>query len=116
MVSGTHEGDDMTEEHRIMNEIRIALSSADCPCFRINVGCGFTPDGRHFETGVPAGFSDLFGFRNSDGRAFFIEVKTETGRVSPKQKHFIEAMRSYGAIAGICRSADEALLLIKGDM
>lgn len=106
----------MTEEHRIMNEIRIALSCSGCTCFRINVGCGLTQDGRYFRTGVPAGFSDLFGFRNSDGRAFFIEVKTETGRVSPKQKHFIEAMRSYGAIAGICRSADEALLLIKGDM
>ena len=101
----------MTEEHRIQNEIRLALSPY-CVIFRINVGQGHTPDGRYFDTGVPKGFSDLFGFRKSDGKAVFIEVKTPTGKPSQEQLKFIDTMRKNGAIAGICRSAEDAVNLI----
>lgn len=81
--------------------------------FRANVGNGYTPDGRYFSTGLPAGFSDLFGFRKSDGRAVFIEVKAEHGRASEKQLHFLGAMRRAGAIAGIARSPEEAIQIIQ---
>lgn len=101
----------MTEEHIIQNRIRTALSPY-AVIFRANVGSGITYDGRHFDTGLPKGFSDLFGFRKSDGKAIFIEVKTASGRVSPEQKNFIGRMKGYGAIAGVCRSPEEALLLI----
>ncbi len=103
----------MTEEHKIQNEIRLALSDS-CVIFRMNVGKGYTFDGRYFDTGVPKGFSDLFGFRKSDGRAVFIEVKTAKGRASPEQKNFIGQMTAYGAVAGICRSEEEELKLISG--
>ncbi len=103
----------MTEEHKIQNEIRIALSDT-CIIFRMNVGTGYTQDGRYFTTGVPKGFSDLFGFRKSDGKAVFIEVKKPKGRPTDQQKKFIETMQKSGAIAGICRSADDALKLIGG--
>lgn len=101
----------MTEEHRIQNEIRIALSES-CIIFRMNVGSGYTYDGRHFDTGVPKGFSDLFGFRKSDGKAVFIEVKTKTGRPTKEQVHFLDTMRRNGAIAGVCRSVGDAEELI----
>ena len=103
----------MTEEHKIQNQIRISLSDK-CVLFRINVGKGYTKDGRYFDTGVPVGFSDLFGVRKSDGKAVFIEVKTPTGRATETQKSFINAMRKAGAIAGVCRSADDAIRLING--
>ena len=103
----------MTEEHKIMNEIRIALSEIGCIVFRVNVGKGRTFDGRYFDTGVPVGFSDLFGVM-PNGRAFFIEVKTPTGRPSPAQINFLQAMKNNGAVAGICRSAEEAKNLIQG--
>lgn len=103
----------MTEEHKIQNEIRLALADT-CIMFRINVGKGYTPDGRYFDTGVPSGFSDLFGVRKSDGRAVFIEVKTPTGRPTDKQKIFLDVMRKNGAVAGVCRSAEEAKKLIGG--
>lgn len=103
----------MTEEHRIQNEIRLALSDT-CMIFRVNVGKGYTPDGRYFDTGVPKGFSDLFGFRKSDGRAIFIEVKTPTGKPTREQAKFLSAMRNSGAIAGVCRSAEDAINLING--
>lgn len=101
----------MTEEHRIQNEIRTAVSDR-CVIFRANVGTGRTADGRYFSTGLPKGFPDLFGVRKSDGRAVFIEVKTLKGRASREQLHFIQQMRSIGAVAGICRSAEDAVKLI----
>lgn len=103
----------MTEEHRIQNEIRLALAET-CVIFRANVGTGCTKDGRYFSTGLPKGFSDLFGFRKSDGRAVFIEVKTPKGKPSTEQVKFLETMRKYGAVAGVCRSVEEALKLTGG--
>lgn len=100
------------KEIDIQNSIRLALSES-CIVFRANVGTFSTTDGRMISTGLPKGFSDLFGFRLSDGKAFFIEVKTPTGRVRPEQKNFIEQMRQYGALAAVCRSVDDALSLIR---
>lgn len=98
-------------ERDIQNSIR--NETADIAMlFRANVGQGFTKDGRFFSTGLPKGFSDLFGFRLSDGRAVFIEVKTATGRVRPEQEKFIECMREYGALAGIARSVEDARKII----
>lgn len=98
-------------ETDIMNQIRVALSPY-CAVFRMNVGLCFTKDGRPMRTGVPVGFSDLFGHRKSDGRAFYIEVKTKTGRASANQMRFLEQMLADGAIAGICRSPEEAMNLL----
>ena len=100
------------KESDIQNEIRSALAPY-CVIFRMNVGRAYTADGRWFSSGVPVGFSDLFGFRKSDGRAVFIEVKTKSGRVSKEQKHFLEQMRKTNAIAGVCRSVEEAIRLIE---
>lgn len=105
----------MTPEHKIMNDIRLAISDK-CVNFRINVGSGRTQDGRYFTTGVPPGFSDIFGVRKADGKAVFIEVKTKSGRVSPKQADFIKKMQEYGAIAGVCRTPEEAIKLIEEDL
>jgi hypothetical protein len=101
----------MTSEHQIQSDIRVALSKAGHVVFRANVGKVRMADGRFFDTGLPKGFSDLFGFR-SDGRIFFIEVKNETGRVRPEQKTFLENVRKRGAIAGIARSVDDALEIV----
>lgn len=98
-------------EHDVQNSIRLELSRLGIPCFRVNVGKVRTADGRWFDTGVPKGFSDLFGFRQ-DGQVFFIEVKNETGKAREEQIRFMELMRDKGAIAGIARSVDEALELI----
>jgi len=104
----------MTEEHRIQNEIRLALSPYGVT-FRMNVAKVRTPDGRFISTGVPKGFSDLFGVRKPDGRAVFIEVKTTKGKPTQEQLHFLETMRKNGAIAGVCRSVEDAINLIKSN-
>lgn len=99
-------------EHDIQNAIRLALSHDVC-IFRANVGKVKTADGRWFDTGLPKGYSDLCGVRKSDGRAVYIEVKTPTGKVRPEQENFIEQMRKYHALAGIARSVEDALEIVK---
>ena len=106
---------DLKSEHEIQNEIRVALSPY-AVIFRANVGKVRTPDGRFFDTGLPPGFPDLFGFRKSDGKMIFIEVKKTCGRISELQRKFLAALHNYGVvIAGVCRSSEDALQLIGAD-
>lgn len=95
-------------EHEIQNAIRLELSKYGFCVFRANVGKVKMQDGRWFNTGLPNGFSDLFAIK--DGRVYFLEVKTPTGKVRPEQEQFIAVMRDkYGCAAGIVRSVDDAL-------
>jgi len=101
-------------EGDVMRSIMIALSNDGHFVARANVGLFFTKDGRPISTGLPVGFSDLFGFRAGDAKAFYIEVKGEKGRVSLEQHAFLNAMKIRGAIAGVARSAEDAKLLLAG--
>lgn len=95
-------------EHSIQNAIRLRLSELGYCVFRANVGRFQTKDGRWFDTGLPRGFSDLFAVK--DGRIYFLEVKTETGRPSEEQLKFLAVMRDrYGCVAEIVRSVDDAV-------
>lgn len=100
------------KEKDIQNEIRLALNPYMI-VFRINVGGFSTKDGRYITTGVPRGFSDLFGVRKSDGRAVFIEVKNKKGRTSGEQDNFLKQMEKAGAIVGVARSGQEAINIVK---
>lgn len=99
-------------EKTIQNEIRLALNPY-AVVFRANCGTFMAADGRYISTGLPNGFSDLFGVRKKDGRAFFIEVKNETGRVRPEQAKFLEQMKKLGAITGVARSGADAVRIIQ---
>jgi hypothetical protein len=99
-------------EAGLMRAIMLALSDAGHFVARANVGLFYTADGRPVTTGLPKGFSDLFGNRAGDARAFYLEIKRPGGRPTPEQTAFLAAMRSRGAIAGIARSVDEALALL----
>ena len=124
-------------EHAIQNTIRNALAGKGL-IFRANVGSGWTgeakrlPDGsvllrnaRPFNTGLPPGFSDLFGLvpvtvtpdMVGQQLAVFValEVKTTKGRASDKQQAFIRAVADNGGRAGIVRCAEDALKLIAGE-
>lgn len=102
------------KEIDVQNSIRLALNKYAI-VFRGNVGKVRMADGRYFDTGLPRGFSDLFGFRKSDGRIFFIEVKNEKGKLRDDQQHFIKTMQKNGAIAGVARTAEEAIKIVTGD-
>lgn len=124
-------------EHAIQNAGRNALAQPGVFNTRANVGkawagdVSWLPDGsvlirnpRPFDTGLPAGFTDTFGVTAVTitpdmvgqvvGVAHFIEYKTSTGRVSPLQQRFLEAMRRLGARAGVARTADQAVSIALG--
>jgi hypothetical protein len=65
----------MTAATDLSNAIRLALSQDGHFICRANVGKFKMADGRWFDTGLPKGFSDLFGNRAGDAVAFYIEVK-----------------------------------------
>lgn len=100
-------------EMRLMHEIMIALTEAGCQVFRTNVGKVRTPDGRFFDTGLPKGHSDLYGFRR-DGQIFYVEVKVKPNKPTTEQILFIAAMRNKGALGGVAYSVKEALDIAKG--
>ena len=99
------------KEADIQNKIRFALNE-HAVMFRVNSGKVRMADGRYFDTGVPNGFSDLCGFRKSDGKMIFIEVKNEKGKLRDVQKQFLETVQQYDVVAGVCRSAEEAVELV----
>jgi len=115
-------------EHEIQSNIRVHIAKQKLGvCFRVNVGTAWTadkaiknPDGtitlinpRRFVSGVPAGFSDLFGVTNT-GKAVFVEVKSKTGKTSKPQQHFLSVMHQLGAYTGIARSPKEAEMIYRG--
>jgi hypothetical protein len=126
-----------TSESGIQNEIRNSLAVPGVCMFRANVGQAWTgssvqrlPNGdllikdpRPFQTGLPTGFSDLFGFvkhtvtADDIGRhiAVFaaVEVKTKTGKATDKQQAFIRAVQAAGGRAGLARSAEDAVSIVR---
>lgn len=99
-------------EQDLMHRIMLAISAAGHHVFRTNVGKVKLSDGRWFDTGLPKGHPDLYGFRRG-GRVFYIECKMHPRRPTPEQVRFIKAMRADGAIAGVAYSAEEAMRILE---
>lgn len=101
-------------EMDLLRLVRLKMSELGICCFRVNVGKIKMADGRWFDTGLPKGFSDLLCIK--DGKAYFIELKVGDNRPSAEQLNFIKQMQTrYGCRAGIARSVDEALKIVKGE-
>lgn len=98
------------KEIDIQNTIRNGVSDI-AVMFRINVG-SFKVGDRIVSTGVPKGFPDLFGFRKSDGKAVFLEIKTPKGKLRTEQKVFKEALARQNVLYGVARSLEEARKII----
>lgn len=96
-------------EHDLQNKIRLELSKLGWITFRINVGKVKLADGRWFDTGLPAGFSDLMALRG--GKTVFIEVKAKRGKPSKSQINFIHQMKQNGFSAGVVYSIEDVLKL-----
>lgn len=116
----------MNPETALMHSIMLALSDAGCLVWRNNVGKAWhgvplMRAGRQvtlanadlFPYGLCVGSSDLIGIA-PDGRFLAVEVKTAKGRISKEQVTFMTAVQQAGGIAGIARSTDEALALLRG--
>jgi hypothetical protein len=109
------------KESTIQQEIIAACNKADTRAFRNNVA-KLQVRGRWVNFGLCVGSSDLIGFHTMTiephhvGKkvAVFlaIECKSATGKATAEQKNFIQFVQSRGGIAGVARSAAEAVKLI----
>ena len=124
-------------EHDIQNQIRLEISKYG-KFFRANVGEAWTgpevvrtegggvyiPKAHRFNTGLPNGFSDVFGvvpvfitpemLSQTIGVAAFLEIKSIRGRVSPEQENFLSVMKAAGCLVGVARNVDQAVKIIGG--
>lgn len=115
----------MTEAD-IQRQIRMAISPFGT-YFRANVGQAWTgsdyiqienglliKNPRPFNTGLPKGFPDLFGFTLKDDIPIFtaVEVKTPKGRLRQDQAYMLDFLKAKGAIVGVARSADDAIKIV----
>lgn len=104
------------EEHEIQDNIQIDVSKHDCHIFRTNTGTVEMKRGGYFRAGPPSGFPDLTGFKDSNGKIFFIEVKKRTGRAREDQIQFHYMLANHGIIHGIARSPEDALKIIDEEL
>ena len=125
VLSSETKGDTPIKERDIQNEIRLAVSP-HAIMLRVNSGTFWQGtrvwDARrnqHILTdirpaaGAPKGTSDLIGIRRDDGKFVAIECKTPRGRLREDQKLFIDAILKSNGIAGVARSAEDALKILE---
>lgn len=125
-------------ETNIVREIQIAASRIGARLIRQQTGMGWIgkgkrkPDGtviipnaRPFHSGF-TGWSDTGGFTpvlitpDMVGQTVAVytqvEVKTDTGPVRTEQRDWISYVRSQGARAGIARSPDDVIRILRGEV
>lgn len=104
-TAGRHEGQ-VRERHP--EECLLALSAAGLGiCWRQNAGKVQTSKGHWIELG-PEGIADIVGIL-PDGRIYFVECKTRTGRQREAQKRWQKAVEALGAIYVVARSGAQAV-------
>ena len=112
---------DVTEQ-QIQQQIRLTCSRGSVRLHRNNTGTLRDANGRPVQFGLAKGSADLIGWTTrtitpdmvGQRVAVFtsIEVKTPTGRVSPEQRQWLEAVQAAGGIAGVARSVEDALRIV----
>ena len=121
----------MNAETRLQQEIMLALSQSGCVVWRNNTGQAWLgkvihqagdqvtlTDAHKMPFGLCVGSSDIIGI-SPKGIFMGVEIKMpkrpgkQAGRVSKEQSDFIKGVIAAGGIAGIARSVNDALELIK---
>lgn len=110
-------------EQSIQQHIRLACSTGNTRLFRNNTGTLRDQHNRPVTFGLAKGSADLIGWTTRTitpdmvGRTVAVftslEVKTPTGRVSPEQRQWLQAVQAAGGIAGVVRSVEEAEELLR---
>lgn len=104
------------DESIIQSQIVSALSLAGVYVFMVPNGemgkISQAAAGRARAMGLRAGISDLV-LLDRQGRAYFMEVKTEDGRLSKNQLQFNKLCADRGWPYAVVRSVDEAMQFAK---
>lgn len=103
-------------ESDIQKLTMIKLSSDDCTVFRTNAGKFRSMDGKRIIQGLPLGHFDLYGFKHVNGKVFYIEMKTKTGKARESQINFHKMLSHWGIIHGIARSPEDAVKIVDEEL
>lgn len=105
------------------NEVYQIKHPGQAASFRLEVGDMILRDARPFSTGLPEGFSDLFGATmltvtpDMVGKTIAVytglEAKGPRGKATDKQEMHLAMVRRAGGIAGVFRSPDEAVEIVR---
>lgn len=98
----------MQPEKLIENQILVYLLSKQVFCWKVKTTATYDSKlGRYRKTSplYKKGVADILGIYQ--GKPLAIEVKTQTGRLSPEQRDFLLEFSSQGGIAFIARSVDD---------
>jgi hypothetical protein len=110
-------------EAAIQQDIRLALGQTPgLRVFRNNVGAIKDRNNRLVRYGLVTGSADLIGWQSvviteamvgqRFARFLSVEVKTPTGRLSPEQETWRQAVLKAGGIAVVARSVDDVRFLL----
>lgn len=101
-------------ESEIQAAIRVALGKLPDVClWRNHVGVLRDERGVTHRFGLAVGSADLIGILAPSGRLIALECKSETGRLRPEQRAWLDVVRRFGGFAAIVRSAEEALAAVE---
>ncbi|WP_230914332.1 VRR-NUC domain-containing protein [Agrilactobacillus fermenti] len=98
-------------ESDIQADIIKALNRLGCHVWRTNAG-SFSKGNRHI-AGLPAGYPDISGHRDSDGKAIYIEVKNKTGKLRKVQEQFALRIKDDDVLYGVARSVEDAIKIVR---
>ena len=101
-------------EAAIQSEILVEANKRGHRLWRSNAGKVITKDNRVIQL-FPKGFPDTVGFRKTDGKIIFIEVKTDKGRLRPEQEKFKTFIETQPVLYGVARNVQDAIKIIEGD-
>lgn len=102
-------------ERGLMMRIRVALATCGgVLVWRNEVGkARRLSDGQIIPMGLGVGSADLIAIVAPYGRLLGVEVKRpKVGRVSPEQQRWMKVVRTYGGVAGVATTVEEALALV----
>ena len=112
-------------EHEIQQRIRLACGRGAVRLWRNNTGALVDQQGRFVRFGLCKGSSDLIGLRSLEitpelvgrriARFVALEIKTDSGSVSPEQWAFLQLVTQLGGVAAVCRSIEQAQAVLDLD-
>jgi len=96
----------MTNEKRLMNEIRVYCGEKGWVVVRANVGKVMMANGKWFDTGLPKGWPDLM-ILTGNGHIMFCETKIRPNRPTKEQEKILKRLRSLGYNAFIAYDLED---------
>lgn len=104
----------MTPEGKIQRECLVVISKHGGIPLRLQSGLFYTANGTPVQIGIN-GLPDSLALL-PNGRAVFMEFKTEKGQLRDDQKRFIEELKKLGFEAYVVRSKEEAEKICKAKL